>query len=1207
MAAVPSAQQPPPPDVSAADSSSTGAVPPQAEAQAPRAPPPRRPVHPAALAALSRRSPSSGPSRCGCGCGGWGACWGRHGGERGGEVAPAEQNGGAEGGDSGGSGSSEEESRGSAGAGSGSRGGGALSAREPAGRAQPGPHGPAQAHGQAQAQAQAKWLVDLDVEAAERRRHAAGSRWRRALAALAAELPLPPLPSALTHSSSSSSSSHPSSSLFASWWRRQSPGPDHPPHPHHRPRPPPPPPSGNTVVTSRYTALTFAPVFLFELFARPAYLYFLLQAALSWWSVVSPFSGIGSTAALLFVVAVSGVKSGVEDSGVEDVRRHLEDRATNAAPTRRLLPDGGTKAMAWEDVRVGDILEVRDGELIPADLLLLATGGGGGGGGEGGVAYVRTTQLDGETNLKPRHAARLPGWEAEEGEGEGEGEGALVSRLRGQLEAPPPGRSLHSFSGALHLAPPPPGGPWAQPLGAGAAASHALTPPAQPLPAAEGGRGQGQSGAEAAAAHGGPPDGSAQGPGEAKAAAGAGPGPGPGPGPDPGPGPGPGSTVAISMDHMLLRGCQLMNTGYALGLAVYCGPQSRIQMNASPPPNKIGSYDRFLNRQIAVLLLIQLVLSVGSAVWSWAWRRSVGLARPHLGLADPAAGNWGPAGAYIPLLSVTFWILYSYLVPISLFVSMELVKAVQAFVFVGADPALSEEAGADPEPPPAAGERAGAGAGAGAEGGGGGGGGGARGGADRRSAGRGSGGGAWSRLARARPHRRPHSHTHAPPHKGGGAGGTREAGGAGEAPPPAASDAPLHGFSRSSAAPEDLGRVAVVFADKTGTLTRNDMRLRTCSLGEGRFGSPSVRLEEAPRLRFPATLGAFDPRLAEAASALRASGGWEAAGPSPDEVALLQGARRLGWALVGRDREGLTLRVQAPPHPAATAPATAAPAAPTAPASAASPPAGHPASAADGEGWGRGKGGGKGGEATEATAGADGQGDAEGGAEGDPEGVAPGSSPVLAVRWRLLAVLEFSSARKRMSVVARAPDGSLLLLCKGADSALLPRLVAPADPAGGEGAEGGGGAERQAAEASLAAFAEQGLRTLVVAAKPLAPAAFADWDRRYQAAAADVGGGGGGRGGGTRGAALDALAEELESGLGLVGVVGIEDRLQAGVPEAVAGLRAAGVRLWMITGDKLETAVNIARSAGLVTAPRDDQLLVLRGAEGGEAGEEGWG
>ena len=62
---------------------------------------------------------------------------------------------------------------------------------------------------------------------------------------------------------------------------------------------------------------------------------------------------------------------------------------------------------------------------------------------------------------------------------------------------------------------------------------------------------------------------------------------------------------------------------------------------------------------------------------------------------------------------------------------------------------------------------------------------------------------------------------------------------------------------------------------------------------------------------------------------------------------------------------------------------------------------------------------------------------------------------------------------------------------------------------------------------------------------------------------------------------LSEKADELENNLRLSGVTGIEDRLQDGVPETLCALRNAGIQVWVLTGDKLETAQNIATSSGL--------------------------
>ena len=56
---------------------------------------------------------------------------------------------------------------------------------------------------------------------------------------------------------------------------------------------------------------------------------------------------------------------------------------------------------------------------------------------------------------------------------------------------------------------------------------------------------------------------------------------------------------------------------------------------------------------------------------------------------------------------------------------------------------------------------------------------------------------------------------------------------------------------------------------------------------------------------------------------------------------------------------------------------------------------------------------------------------------------------------------------------------------------------------------------------------------------------------------------------------MQILQDELESNLFLLGATALEDKLQDGVPEAIEDFRNAGIKVWMLTGDKLETAENI--------------------------------
>uniref|UniRef100_A0A0K0DPW0 PhoLip_ATPase_C domain-containing protein n=1 Tax=Angiostrongylus cantonensis TaxID=6313 RepID=A0A0K0DPW0_ANGCA len=72
---------------------------------------------------------------------------------------------------------------------------------------------------------------------------------------------------------------------------------------------------------------------------------------------------------------------------------------------------------------------------------------------------------------------------------------------------------------------------------------------------------------------------------------------------------------------------------------------------------------------------------------------------------------------------------------------------------------------------------------------------------------------------------------------------------------------------------------------------------------------------------------------------------------------------------------------------------------------------------------------------------------------------------------------------------------------------------------------------------------------------------------------------------------LSQKADEIEKELDLLGVTGIEDRLQDAVEETIVALRAAGIQIWVLTGDKLETAENIARSCGLFAPFRETRRI----------------
>lgn len=185
-------------------------------------------------------------------------------------------------------------------------------------------------------------------------------------------------------------------------------------------------------------------------------------------------------------------------------------------------------------------------------------------------------------------------------------------------------------------------------------------------------------------------------------------------------------------------------------------------------------------------------------------------------------------------------------------------------------------------------------------------------------------------------------------------------------------------------------------------------------------------------------------------------------------------------------------------------------------------------------------------------------------------------------RFTLLNVLEFNSTRKRMSVILRSPqDGSVVLLCKGADSVIYERL-SESQPHQDEQMEGilDQKQMRQETLAHLGVFANEGLRTLCIASRMLSEDEYQQWAERYKAAASSIH---------NRDEQIEKVCEEIERDLTLIGGTAIEDKLQEGVPETIGVLAQAGIKIWVLTGDKIETAINIGFACNLLTK---DMLLI---------------
>ncbi|XP_014610321.1 PREDICTED: phospholipid-transporting ATPase ID isoform X4 [Polistes canadensis] len=172
--------------------------------------------------------------------------------------------------------------------------------------------------------------------------------------------------------------------------------------------------------------------------------------------------------------------------------------------------------------------------------------------------------------------------------------------------------------------------------------------------------------------------------------------------------------------------------------------------------------------------------------------------------------------------------------------------------------------------------------------------------------------------------------------------------------------------------------------------------------------------------------------------------------------------------------------------------------------------------------------------------------------------------------YELLCILDFNNVRKRMSVILRK-DGHLRLYCKGADNVIYERLKKDSDEIMSKTLD------------HLNKFAGEGLRTLCLSVRDLDESFFNNWKQRHQEAALSHE---------NRDDKLDAIYEEIEKDMTLLGATAIEDKLQDGVPQTIANLGLAGIKVWVLTGDKQETAINIGYSCQLLTDDLTDVFVV---------------
>jgi len=469
----------------------------------------------------------------------------------------------------------------------------------------------------------------------------------------------------------------------------------------------------------------------------------------------------------------------------------------------------------------------------------------------------------------------------------------------------------------------------------------------------------------------------------------------------------------VSATQLLLRGARLRNTAWVYGLVVYTGHESKLLMNSTKAPLKRSTVDIVTNYQIIFLFVILVVLSLVSAIGNLIMNKGDD---DHAYFKTEESANGGFGWQFI-----TFFILYNNLIPISLQVTLEIVKFIQAY-YMNWDEAMHY---VDEE-----------------------------------------------------------------------------------------MDVDTYALARTSNLNEELGQIKYVFSDKTGTLTRNVMEYKKCSVAgvmydpERVFGNRLSHKDLVDNLKqgknSPEMISDFLTLLTVCHTVIpeeTEAGEIHYNAASPDEKALVEGAQNYDYKFIVRKPESVTIKT------------------------------------------------------------------------------CMGEQEV----YEVLNVIEFTSTRKRMSIIVRTPSGEIKLFIKGADSVILERLGHSKD-------------QRKHYDATLQhleEFAKSGLRTLCLGVAVIPQSQYEEWNKRWAVASAAID---------NREEQIDEVARSIETNLTLIGATAIEDKLQDRVPETIEKLLEANIHVWMLTGDKQETAINIAKSCKLHKDSTD--LFIINATNAEEARDE---
>ncbi|CAG5136603.1 unnamed protein product, partial [Candidula unifasciata] len=333
----------------------------------------------------------------------------------------------------------------------------------------------------------------------------------------------------------------------------------------------------NTVISSKYTVLTFLPKNLFEQLQRIANFYFLCVACIQF-VIDTPVTPLTSILPLTFVICVTAIKQ-----GYEDWLRHKADNEVNLRQTF-IIRNGEEEAARAMDIKVGDIVKVQRNEEFPCDLILLSSDD------PMGQCFITTANLDGETSLKTCYSLN----ETREFDTP-----EKLGHLVASITCMAPVANLYRFHGVVAV------GTGVEP--------HSLGP-----------------------------------------------------------------------ENLLLRGARLKNTNHIYGCAVYTGKDTKMSLNSKSKKIKFSRVERKMNHFLVVFLVVLLLESVVSTGLMY-WFEDVNGVPWYV----PKDKTKAEAVKAIET-ALAFMVLYNYIIPISLYVTVEVQKFLGS-LFFGMDIEMYDE------------------------------------------------------------------------------------------------------------------------------------------------------------------------------------------------------------------------------------------------------------------------------------------------------------------------------------------------------------------------------------------------------------------------------------------------------------------------------------------------------------------------------------